>query len=136
MADHSAILNMLSKWAYGYDTPDMAAMAECFTDNAELTMRIAGGDLIGPFSGKDAVMKLFTDSLQGQSDQRRHLTVNTFVAEESETTALCKSVLTLLAVADGKLTVLSSGTYTDNVVRESDNAWRIVKRHIELDLPY
>lgn len=136
MADHSAILNMLSKWAYGYDTPDMDAMAQCFTDDAELTMRIAGGDLIGPFTGKDAVMKLFSDSLEGQSDQRRHLTVNTFIAEEDDTTALCKSVLTLLAIANGKLEVLSSGTYTDNVARGSDSGWRITKRHIELDLPY
>ncbi|MDA8269585.1 MAG: nuclear transport factor 2 family protein [Actinomycetota bacterium] len=136
MADHSAILNTLGKWAYGYDTPDMTAMAECFTKDAELTMTIGGGDLIGPFSGIDNVMKLFTDSLEGQNDQRRHLTVNTYVADEDDTSATVRSVLTLLAIADGTLTVLSSGTYEDRVVRESDGEWRIAKRHIALDLPY
>ena len=136
MADHSAILNTLGKWAYGYDTPDMDAMRECFTKDAELTMTIAGGDLIGPFSGIDAVMKLFSDSLEGQNDQRRHLTVNTYVAEEGADSATVRSVLTLLAIADGKLAVLSSGTYEDRMVREADGVWRIAKRHIALDLPY
>jgi 3-phenylpropionate/cinnamic acid dioxygenase small subunit len=136
MADHTAILNTLSKWAHGYDTPDLTAMAECFTKDAELTMRIADGDLIGPFSGIDAVMKLFTDSLEGQNDQRRHLTTNTYVVEEDDTSATVRSVLTLLAIAEGKLTVLSSGTYEDRMVREADGGWRIAHRHIALDLPY
>ena len=136
MADHSGILNTLGKWAYGYDTPDMDAMAECFTKDAVLTMTIAGGDLIGPFEGIDAVMKLFKDSLEGQNDQRRHITTNTFVAEDGGSTATVRSVLMLLAIAEGKLAVLSSGTYEDRMVREADGVWRIAKRHIALDLPY
>lgn len=136
MADHSAILNTLSKWAYGYDTPDMDAMAACFTKDAELTMTIGGGDVIGPFSGIDNVMKLFSDSLEGQDDQRRHLTTNTYVMEEDDSSAHVKSVLTLLAIAGGTLSVLSSGTYEDRLVLQDDGVWRIAKRHIALDLPY
>ncbi len=136
MTDHSGILNTLSKWAYGYDTPDMDAMAECFTKEAVLTMTIAGGDLIGPFEGIDAVMKLFKDSLASQNDQRRHITTNTFVTVDDGSSAQVRSVLMLLAIADGKLTVLSSGTYEDHMVHEADGVWRIAKRHIALDLPY
>ena len=76
----------------------MDAMAACFTKDAELTMTIGGGDVIGPFSGIDNVMKLFSDSLEGQDDQRRHLTTNTYVMEEDDSSAHVKSVLTLLAI--------------------------------------
>jgi len=136
MADRLAILNTMNKWAYGYDAPDLEAMADCFTDGAELTMRIGDGDLIGPFSGKENVMKLFSDSLADQSDQRRHITTNTYFVDEDDVSATCRSVLTLVAVADGALTVLSTGTYEDRMQRVDDGRWCIASRHIALDLPY
>jgi hypothetical protein len=46
-----------------------------------------------------------------------------------------KSVLALLAITAGRIGVLSSGVYSDTVVKDGDG-WRIAKRHISLDLPY
>jgi uncharacterized protein (TIGR02246 family) len=136
MSARGAIENVLNRYSIAYDDNDMAEMADTFTEDAVLTMRIAGGDLIGPFEGKTAVMKLMTDSLASQTDQRRHVTTNMAVRKETEDAATVTSYLTLVSVKDGTATVLSTAKYEDELAREADGAWRFTKRHIELDLPY
>jgi hypothetical protein len=136
MSARGAIENVLNRYSIAYDDNDMAEMADTFAESAVLSMRIAGGDLIGPFEGKTAVMKLMTDSLASQTDQRRHVTTNMAIRKETEDAATVSSYLTLISVKDGKATVLSTARYDDELVREADGAWRFTKRHIELDLPY
>lgn len=136
MSARGAIENVLNRYSIAYDDNDMAEMADTFADKAVMTLRIAGGDLIGPFEGKDAVMKLMTDSLASQTDQRRHVTTNMVVRSEDESTAAVTSYLTLISIENGTATLLSTAKYEDELVRESDGAWRFAKRHIELDLPY
>lgn len=136
MSARGAIENVLYRYTLAYDDNDMAEMAETFADDAVMTMRIAGGDLIGPFDGKDAIMKLMKDSLASQDDQRRHVTTNMVLRKETEDTATVSSYLTLIAVKDGKANLLSTARYDDELRREADGAWRFTNRHIELDLPY
>ncbi|MGY1743483.1 MULTISPECIES: nuclear transport factor 2 family protein [unclassified Blastococcus] len=136
MSSRGAIENVLNRYSIAYDQNDMAEMADTFADSAVLTMRIAGGDLIGPFEGKEAVMKLMTDSLASQTDQRRHVTTNLAIRKETDDSASVESYLTLISVQDGKATLLSTALYQDELVKEADGAWRFTKRHIELDLPY
>lgn len=136
MSARGAIENVLNRYSIAYDDNDMAEMADTFAEGAVLSMRIAGGDLIGPFEGKTAVMKLMTDSLASQTDQRRHVTTNVAIRKETEDAATVTSYLTLISVEDGKATLLSTAKYEDELVREGDGAWRFTKRHIELDLPY
>ncbi|MGY2067284.1 nuclear transport factor 2 family protein [Blastococcus sp. SYSU DS0619] len=136
MSARGALENVLNRYSVAYDENDMTEMADTFADEAVLTMRIAKGDLIGPFEGKEAVMKLMTDSLASQTDQRRHVTTNVVVRSEDEASASVTSYLTLISVKDGSATLLSTARYEDELVRESDGAWRFTKRHIELDLPY
>jgi uncharacterized protein (TIGR02246 family) len=136
MSARGAIENVLNRYSIAYDDNDMAEMADTFTDDAVLTMRIADGDLIGPFEGKEAVMKLMTDSLASQNDQRRHVTTNMVVRKETDDSAVVSSYLTLIQVKDGAAKVLSTARYDDELRREGDGAWRFTKRHIQLDLPY
>jgi uncharacterized protein (TIGR02246 family) len=136
MSARGALENVLNRYSIAYDDNDMAEMADTFTDDAVLTMRIADGDLIGPFEGKEAVMKLMTDSLAGQDDQRRHVTTNMVVRKETDDSAVVSSYLTLIQVKDGAAKVLSTARYDDELRREGDGAWRFTKRHIQLDLPY
>jgi uncharacterized protein (TIGR02246 family) len=136
MSARGALENVLNRYSIAYDDNDMAEMADTFTDDAVLTMRIADGDLIGPFEGKEAVMKLMTDSLASQNDQRRHVTTNMVVRKETDDSAVVSSYLTLVQVKDGAAKVLSTARYDDELRREGDGAWRFTKRHIQLDLPY
>jgi uncharacterized protein (TIGR02246 family) len=136
MSARGDIENVLNRYSIAYDQNDMTEMADTFADGAVLTMRIGGGDLIGPFEGKEAVMKLMTDSLASQTDQRRHVTTNMAVRKETDDAATVDSYLTLISVEGGKATLLSTALYQDELVKEADGAWRFTKRHIELDLPY
>lgn len=135
MPDRGAIENVLNRYSLAYDENDMADMADCFAEDAVLTMSIQGGDLIGPFEGRAAIVKLMADSLASQNDQRRHLGTNLIVRGGDEDSAQAVSYLTLIAIQDDTLKVLSTGRYEDELVRQ-DGTWRLSKRHIALDLPY
>lgn len=135
MADRNAINDALAKYCYGYDNNELSLVEEAFTADATMSLRIGDGDLVGPFEGRDAILGLMRDSLASQTDQRRHLTVNTWFKDESEDDATVVSYLLLSAVEDGKLTVLTSGVYTDKVVRDG-SAWKIAERFLQLDAPY
>lgn len=136
MSARGDIENVLYRYTLAYDDNDMADMADTFADDAVMTMRISGGDLIGPFDGKDAIMKLMKDSLASQDDQRRHVTTNMVLRKETEDAATVSSYLTLVAVKGGVANLLSTARYDDELRHEADGAWRFTKRHIELDLPY
>ena len=129
-----AIHELLGKAAYAYDERDVPMLTACFADGASLTMRIAGGDLIGPFDGRDAVMGLMTGSMEEQSDVRRHVISNIFFDESAEVTTVVSN-LTLVATQNGEIELLTAGVYRDEVVEE-EGAWRVSRRHIELDKPY
>ena len=136
LADERAeIENVLGSYTFAYDENDMDAMAECFTADAVMTMRITDGDLIGPFEGRDAIVGLMEKSLASQSDQRRHLVSNVVVRDVADGTATVSSYLTLISIADERLTVLSTARYEDELTREN-GAWRFSRRHVQLDLPY
>ncbi len=136
MSARGDLENVLYRYTMAFDDNDMTEMADTFADDAVLSMRIGEGDLIGPFEGKEAVMKLMTDSLAGQTDKRRHVTTNLVLVSETDTTASVRSYLTLISIKDGAARVLSTALYDDDLHRESDGAWRFTKRHIQLDLPY
>jgi SnoaL-like domain len=130
-----AVHELLARGSYAYDERDLALLEDCFTPEASLSMRIAGGDLIGPFEGRDAIMGLNSGAMAEQSDVRRHVISNIFFDEnEPETTVV--SFLTLIATEDGQTRVLSAGVYRDTVVADASGRWRIARRHIELDNGY
>jgi 3-phenylpropionate/cinnamic acid dioxygenase small subunit len=135
MADRAQINDVLGRYSWGYDQNELDAIAACFTADAVFSMRIADGDLIGPFEGREAILGLMKTSLEQQDDQRRHVSSNVFVEQESDDAATVVSYLTLIAVAGGQLNVLSSGWYRDQFVLDGDR-WRIRDRYLALDLPY
>lgn len=135
MTARAEIENLLNRYSLAYDRNDMTSMAGTFTDDAVMSLRIGDGDLIGPFDGKEAIMKLMTDSLASQNDQRRHLVSNLVIDKETDDAATVVSYLTLISIADGKANLLSTAVYEDELTRDGGE-WRFTKRHIQLDLPY
>jgi ketosteroid isomerase-like protein len=135
MTARAEIENLLNRYSLAYDRNDMPTMAGTFTDDAVMSLRIGDGDLIGPFDGKEAIMKLMTDSLASQNDQRRHLVSNLVIDKETDDAATVVSYLTLISIADGKANLLSTAVYEDELTRDGGE-WRFTKRHIQLDLPY
>ncbi len=129
-----AIHELLGRAAYAYDERDLAMLEDCFSAGACFSMRIAGGDLVGPFEGREAIMGLMKSSLAEQTDVRRHVISNIFFDHSGEE-IVAISNLTLVATEHGEIRLLSAAIYRDTVVEE-DGTWRLLKRHIELDKSY
>ena len=134
--DKIAIHELLNKAAYGLDTRNIELLSKCFAEKAEMSLRIAGGDLIGPFEGRDAIMKLMTDSIAVQTDQRRHLVSNIFFTDESNgDTVSVTSYLSLITIENGEINLISTGVYNDEVIK-AQGKWQLFNRYLDLDLPY
>ena len=139
--DKLEINELLARAAYGYDHPDISMLKKCFSENASFSLRIANGDLVGPFQPRSAVMKLMTDSMRQQIDKRRHVISNIFYetsddeATDSGGAIQVISNLTLLATENDQLNIISAGIYSDTVAR-ANGEWQIVKRHLDLDKAY
>ncbi len=133
--DKLAIHELLSRAAFGYDERNLDMLAACFAADATFSMRIAGGDLVGPFAGRDAIMGLMTSSMESQTDVRRHVISNLFFDTEKSDAIEVLSNLTLLATENSNIQVLSAGIYRDRVNKTQDG-WQIQHRHLDLDTGY
>ena len=109
-------------------------LGACFAEQASFSMRISGGDLIGPFESKSDIMGLMTGSMSEQTDARRHVISNIFF-EAADDKIVVISNLTLMATENEDIQLLSSGVYRDQVIKEYGQ-WCIVHRYLELDKPY
>lgn len=138
MADRQAIENMLSSWAYGYDEREPERMRAAFAEDAVMTMEIGLGDdkeMMGPYEGIEEVMGLFTDHHGVQRDQRRHVTTNLVVLEETDDSASIASYLSLFVTEGDDVRLQATGVYRDQVALIDGN-WRIRRRLLQLDSHY
>ena len=70
--DHFAISELLNRMAYFYDDNRLDDLAACFAPDAVMSLQIAGGDMVGPFEGRDSIMELYRGAKASQTDVRRH----------------------------------------------------------------
>ena len=133
--DKQAISELLSRAAFAYDEKDIEMLSASFSVDAQFTMRIADGDLIGPFEGREGIMKLMIDSMDQQTDKRRHVISNIFFESSQDNNVSVVSNLTLFATENGEIQLLSAGVYHDSVVKINDN-WEVCRRHLDLDKSY
>ncbi len=135
MADKQAVTELLNHAGVAYDVGDSGFLIEMFApDNPVFEMTISGGDPIA-FEGSEAIAGLFSGAMDEQTDQRRHVITNLYFEDEADDSVTAVSYLVLISVENGRLTVLSSGMYTDCCVKVGDD-WKIQKRSLALDLPY
>jgi len=136
--DKLAIHELLSRAAYALDERDLEMLAASFAGNATFSMRIAGGDLVGPFESREGIMDLMTGAMAQQTDKRRHVVSNIFFPDEAERDDEGLPVisnLTLFATEEGVISLLTAGVYHDRVV-ERHGRWELLARHLELDKSY
>lgn len=132
--DKLAIGELLSRASYAYDERKLDMLESCFTEDAVFTIQIIDMDLIGPFDGRAAIMDLYSNSLDAQTDVRRHVISNVMFTDEGDEPEVISN-LTLFATADGVAKLLCTGVYTDQLSR-TDSGWCLRKRHLDLDSPY
>lgn len=134
MPNRGDIENLLNSYSLAYDSNDMTAMAGFFTPDAVFEMRLPEGDPI-VFEGKDTIMKLMTDSLASQTDQRRHVNSNLIVDDSDPQFTRTTHYLTLLATEHGEISVISAGVYQIEIVQDGEQL-RMRRLRVDLDRPY
>ena len=132
--DRCAISELLHRMSYYYDEGHLDELGACFADGAIMSMQIAGGDMVGPFEGRDSIMELYEGAKASQTDVRRHDLTNIMFDDSGDTLAVT-SYLTLLATEHAKTKLLTTGVYRDQVTK-IDGEWKISRRHIDLDSAY
>ena len=132
--DKVAIGELLARASYGYDQRDLDVLQDCLTEDAVMSLCIAGGDLVGPFEGRDNIMQLYRDSMASQNDVRRHVVSNSFFSGDGNAAEVVSN-LTLFATEDGQTRLLTAGLYRDSLRRGPDG-WQISRRHVDLDSAY
>ena len=134
-SDKLAIHELLSRAAYCFDERKLDVLKHCFTVDASMLVNITGIGDVGPFKGREAIIKLMSDTLASQTDVRRHVISNFFFEAEGNRAATVFSSLVVTSVENGEINVIISGIYRDEVVKE-DGDWRISHRHLNLDIPF
>lgn len=133
--DKLSILEVLSRSAYAYDERKLDMLDACFTRDASFGIQIAGvAEPIGPFEGAEAIMGLYSGSLEAQTDVRRHVVSNAFFESEDGDPVVISN-LTLFATENGEAKLLCTGVYRDQM-RRTESGWCIHRRHLDLDSPY
>jgi 3-phenylpropionate/cinnamic acid dioxygenase small subunit len=133
--DKLAIHELLARSAYALDQRQVEMLEDTFSAAATLTIDIAGTDGEAVFEGRDAIMGLMRESMETQTDQRRHVVTNVFFEQQTDDRATVISNLTITSVEHGTIRLVTSGLYRDAVIRE-EGRWRIAGRRIELDMAY
>jgi len=132
--DRFAIAELLNRMAYYYDEDQLDDLAACYASDAIMSMQIAGGDMVGPFEGRDNIMELYRGAKSTQTDVRRHDITNIMFDASGDTLAVT-SYLTLFATEHGETKLLTTGVYRDQVAQVAGD-WKISRRHIDLDSAY
>ena len=132
--DRFAISELLNRMAYFYDENHLDDLAASFAPDAMMSMQIAGGDMVGPFEGRDRIMELYRGAKASQTDVRRHDITNIMFDASGDALAVT-SYLTLFATENAETKLLTTGVYRDQVGK-IDGEWKIIRRHIDLDSAY
>ena len=135
MADRDAIEQLFADYGWPMDSREFSVLGDTFTEDAEFTIHITGGDTIGPISGRDAIVEFCSSTVGEQTDQRRHVITNVRIGPETGSDARVTAILTLIVVENGSLEVKSSGLYDTHAVLDGDR-WRFSSIVLTLDLPF
>lgn len=117
------------RFARGFDEDDFELLADCMTADAVLT------SFEGPTTGRDAVLAMLRgrrDAAGADGSQPRHMLGNVEIELESDSTARARAGYVLTSLGPDGITLVSTGTYGDRLVRE-DGTWRVSRRQVNVD---
>ncbi|MFF4837743.1 nuclear transport factor 2 family protein [Streptomyces sp. NPDC001315] len=130
-SSYRAVENLIARYAELVDDGDFAGLGALLAD-ATFT---GSGE---PVSGRDAIEKMFKDTLIVYADgtpRTQHVTTNVAIeVDEQAGTARSRSYVTVLqALPDLPLQPIAGGRYHDRFERR-DGQWRFVQRRARINL--
>lgn len=135
IADRLLCCECIARYCWGYDERRPDALAACFTENAVWEGNVLGRIPIGPFEGRERIMKWLTNFWPYQHDQRRHMLMNTVVEEQAQDTAVTLSYLQLLG-SNGKMVALETTGFYRVRYHRTGPGWQIAHLYAGFDAPF
>ena len=135
-ADRQLMLEVVARYAWGYDNADFDMLADTFTEDATSGGVVTGTDIKwGPMKGREQIVSVLESIRKSQTDQRRHNVSNAIFLSQTETKASLKCNLSLAATENGVTKLLTAGYYEIDLVKEGDT-WRMTRLDGVLDSPF
>lgn len=122
-ADRMAIHELLSLYGHLIDDRKFQRLKEIFTDDAVFDLSLYGGT---SYSGLDAIIKLMEES---EEHPLAHHTSNIVISCENEIVSVISK-----GIGVGYKGRVGSVVYRD-ILKNTDNGWRIAQRGVELRKP-
>lgn len=135
VADRLLFCECIARYCWAYDERRQDALAACFSEDAVWEGNVLGRIPIGPFEGRERIMKWLINFWPFQRDQRRHMLMNTIVEEQAEDTSVTLSYLQLLG-SNGKVVALETTGFYRVRYRRTAHGWQIVHLYAGFDAPF
>jgi len=125
----------IARYCWAYDERRLAALANCFTENAVWEGNVSGRIPVGPFRGRTRIVEWLAQFWPHQHDQRRHMILNTIVEQQNPDTALTLSYLLLMSTSGSTPRIETCGFYRVEYHR-TDGIWLIENLTAGFDAPF
>lgn len=126
--DRLEILNLIASYSHAADGISPEAYADCFTDDGVFHGRVGMPDE-SRIVGRDALLAFHRAAVARRGQvQNRHIQTNTWVVEQTETTALVRTyLLVMIARGDAQPEPGLTSVYEDELTK-TPAGWRIAVR--------
>lgn len=131
-AEQLAVHQSLARYAFALDQQDLEALGAVLTEDATWAFKIAGESDLGPVVGRDAILEFVLDTMDAETNQRRHNLVNMVFHSADADTALVHAYLMLTSNAGGSSSVVATGFYTFRL-EHAGGEWRIAELFLGTD---
>lgn len=131
--DRQLMMEVVARYAFGYDHADFDAIGAAFTPEATSRGVWANGEIAwGPMNGRDEIVATLRAMRKGHTDRPRHVTTNFLFTEQTESSASARFYLLLNSTVDDKCAIVSAG-YCDAQFARDGETWRLARLDVLLD---
>jgi len=135
VADRFLIMESVARYCWAYDERQAQHLENCFTSDAIWEGSVTADVTIGPFVGRDNIVRWLTEFWPYQHDQRRHMVLNTIVEKQDKNFAETLSYLLLMSADKNKVQLETTGFYHLSLKRMND-LWKISHFRAGFDYPF
>lgn len=122
----------VANYAHALDELNTPALEAILTQDTTWTFTVPGQGVLGPVTGRTAVLDFVRDGHTAQTGTVRHHLSNVVVKTAGADRAEVLAYLMQTRNTGGNVQVISTGVYTFGL-RRSDNGWRIAELALALD---
>lgn len=131
--DRQLIVEVVARYAFGYDEADFEMLGEAFTLDATSKGVWSTGDVAwGPMRGREEIASVLSAMRKGQSDRPRHIITNFLFTSQTELAASARFYLALNSTMGDKCSIVSAGKYDADFVSDA-GVWRLSRLDAKLD---